>query len=289
MAAARRPVNGVAGLDERRILTDCSPAALAAAVEENAVAYWRTCVPLLPGGEFHESDEMTWFASDFTSAPWFNQVMLTNAGADDADASIDERLAVFRERKRPMLWSVTPSSQPSDLGARLQARGLQLVPSVLTGMALELAELPDPDPPAGLRIERVTDAAGLETWLRCYINGFGMAAAAARPFLGLYRSFGFDDDSLFRHYVGSLKGEPVASATLFLGAGVASIWHVGTAPAARRQGIGAAMTLASLRDARTMGYRSGVLHASAAGLSVYRKLGFREHGRTAQYRWSPQS
>ena len=282
-------MNSVATLDERGVLTGCSPAALAAAVEENSVAYWRTCAPLLPGGEFHESDEMTWFASDFTSAPWFNQVMLTNVGANDADAAIDERLAFFRERNRPMLWSVTPSSQPGDLEARLQSRGLQPAPSVLTGMALELAELLDPAAPAALTIERVTDAAGLETWLRCYINGFGMTEAAGRPFFGLYHEIGFDDAAPFRHYVGSLDGEPVASATLFLGAGVASIWHVGTVPAARRQGVGAAMTLAPLRDAQAVGYRAGVLGASADGLSVYQRLGFKAYSRTAQYRWSPQS
>ncbi|MCH8026480.1 MAG: GNAT family N-acetyltransferase [Chloroflexi bacterium] len=280
-------MTGVAGLDERGILNDCSPAALAAAVEENSVAYWRACAPLLPGGEFHQSDRFTWFASDFTSAPWFNQVMLTNVGADGADAAIDERLAFFAETSRPMLWSRTPSSQPGDLEARLQSRGFQPAPSVLTGMALELAALPDPAPPAGLKIERVADAIGLETWLRCYINGFGMAEAAGRPFFDLYHDIGFADAAPFRHYVGSLNGEPVASATLFLGAGVASIWHVGTAPHARRQGIGAAMTLAPLREAQALGCRAGVLGASADGLSVYRKLGFREFGRTAQYVWTP--
>ena len=282
-------MNDVAGLDERGILTDGSPAALAAAVEENSVAYWRVCSVRLPGGEFHQSDRFTWFASDFTSAPWFNQVMQTNVGADDADAAIDGMLAFFAEKSRPMRWSVTPSSQPSDLEARLQSRGLRPAPSVLTGMALELAELPDPAPPANLAIERVSDADGLETWLRCYVSGFGMTEAAARPFFDLYREIGFDDSAPFRHYVGSLNGEAVASSTVFLGAGVASIWHVGTDPAARRQGIGAAMTLAPLREAEALGYRAGVLGASADGLGVYQRLGFRTYGRTVQYSWSPQS
>ena len=116
-----------------------------------------------------------------------------------------------------------------------------------------------------------------------------MAEAAARPFFDLYRAIGFDEESPFRHYVGTLNGETVASSTLFLGAGVASIWHVGTVPRARRQGIGAAMTLAPLRDARDLGVRAGVLGSSEVGLSVYEKLGFQTFGRIVQYKWTLDS
>ena len=37
------------------------------------------------------------------------------------------------------------------------------------------------------------------------------------------------------------------------------------------------MTAAPLEEARAMGYRIGVLQASPAGASVYRKMGFRTH------------
>ncbi len=97
------------------ILADLSAPALADAVEENPVAYWRACSVRLPGGEFHESDEMTWFASDFTSVPWFNQLLLTKVVSYGGDAEMDGMLAFFAETSRPMLWSITPSSRPSDL------------------------------------------------------------------------------------------------------------------------------------------------------------------------------
>ena len=155
--------------------------------------------------------------------------------------------------------------------------------------ALDLASLPESAHPAEFQIERVDDARSLERWLQAYVEGFGMAEAAARPFFDLYLAIGFDASSPVRHYVGTLNGETVASSTLFLGAGVASIWHVGTAPGARRRGVGTAMTLAPLLDARDLCLRAGVLGSSESGLSIYEKLGFQTSGRIVQYRWTPKT
>ena len=56
-----------------------------------------------------------------------------------------------------------------------------------------------------------------------------------------------------------------------------------TVPEVRRQGIGAAVGLAALRDARTMGYRIAVLGASPMGECLYRRLGFQEYCRMNNY------
>jgi GNAT superfamily N-acetyltransferase len=91
-----------------------------------------------------------------------------------------------------------------------------------------------------------------------------------------------------RYYLARLDGEPVATAALTLAAGVAGIIAVTTIPAARRRGIGAAVTMAPLLEARARGYHVGVLQASEMGSPVYARMGFSEQFRYHNYRWGPE-
>ncbi len=79
----------------------------------------------------------------------------------------------------------------------------------------------------------------------------------------------------------------MATASLYIAAGVAGIYFVMTIPKARRQGIGAAITLAALQDAKEIGYSLGVLGSSDLGASVYRRFGFQEAYRIGIYEWRP--
>ncbi len=77
-------------------------------------------------------------------------------------------------------------------------------------------------------------------------------------------------------------------SVLLLHAGIAGIYGVATLPETRKQGIGAALTLYTMREARALGYRVAILAPSHMGLHMYQTLGFQEVGMTYYYLWAQQ-
>jgi GNAT superfamily N-acetyltransferase len=133
--------------------------------------------------------------------------------------------------------------------------------------------------------------------LRCNTNRFNIMEATGQKSLGDWRdvfteayetpvaagqawvdaTLSIEPDTVpWRLFVGYLDHQPVSTSMLFHGAGVAGIYAVGTIPRERNKGIGAAITLKPLLEARQQGYHFAVLFSSRMGNSVYKRVGFRE-------------
>lgn len=268
-----------------KMVRDASDAGLVHAIEANELERFAH-FGRLPGGEFHRGPRLTWF---LTGIPYllFNGILDACLPPDDLDQHIVRAVAPFAARSLPMFWMTGPSTQPNDLGQHLLATGFN-DPGELVGMAAELTTLREDRPaPPDLVIERVRDTPMLHRWARAFTAGFGYPSDVGHYFLTAFSGLGLEVQSPLAHYLGLVAGEPVATASAFLGAGVVGIYGVTTVPAWQRKGIGTAMTLAALRDAQVFGYRFGILHAEPAGLSLYRRLGFREYCTLHPYLWSP--
>jgi ribosomal protein S18 acetylase RimI-like enzyme len=138
-----------------------------------------------------------------------------------------------------------------------------------------------------LLVERVRDERALGVWGNVLSAGFEGAAEGASWVVETFLRLGLGESSPFRHFIARFERLPVATGSLFLHAYTAGIYFVFTSPRQRRRGIAAALTRALLEDARSLGSRLAVLHASEMGYGVYRRLGFREYGRLRRYEWSP--
>jgi ribosomal protein S18 acetylase RimI-like enzyme len=266
-------------------LQKASKADLAAAIETNLytqLAMWQR-----PGVDVHDEPDVMWMRSGLPH-PMFNFVLGARFPAGTVSAHIETVLAHFRPESTPFSWWIGPLSQPVNLDQKLEAHGLRHA-TTNAGMAADLQLLDEASTaPAGLAITRVYNRASLDSHLQVVVDAFRMPGYA-HSFLGnIFAGLGLGPDVPLQHFVGHLRGRPVACASIFLDGRVAGIYTVGTVLQARRRGIGRAITLAALHHARQAGYCYGILHASAAGLNVYRGLGFKEYCPISVYVWSAE-
>jgi GNAT superfamily N-acetyltransferase len=215
----------------------------------------------------------------------FNGVFRAQLSPDTVDATIAATLAHIMARQVPVYWRTGPATRPSDLGTHLERHGF-VHDADTPGMAVDLLTLDEDQPaPTDLTIKHVEDIETLKTWARVAWVGSGFPETSQDTFVDLEASLGIAPNTSQCRYIGYQSGVPVATSAMVLHAGVAGIFAVATLPEARRQGIGAAVTLAPLRDAREMGYRVGTLQASEMGVPVYRRLGFQEVCKIGLYLW----
>jgi GNAT superfamily N-acetyltransferase len=252
-------------------------------IEENGAEFLMT-LGRAAGAEERDDGRVRWAIGN-SPIDYHNCVVHAALTQNEADREIEASLQRMREHEVPGSWHVGPSMRPPDLGRHLIAHGFEYGGDDI-GMAVDLSALPHEVPvPDDFVIERVRDEAGLAAWVEALGSGFGEGPVEAEWVGEMYRRLGFEGP--WRHYLGRVDEEPVATATSFFGAGVAGIYFVCTVERARRRGIGARITLAALSEARDLGYSVGVLGSSEMGYSVYRGLGFEEYCRIGLYEWRP--
>ena len=186
-----------------------------------------------------------------------------------------------------MAWWVGPTNQFPEMGQHLEAKGLSHA-ATLTGMALDLLTLDEQTSmPPGLTISVVDNVDALGAWCQIMNSVSEFPDFACTAWLEMYQDIGIINNPQWRLYLGCHNGTPVSTSSLFLGAGTAVIHGVTTLPEFRDRGFGYAMTHYPLLGARSQGFRVGVLFSSEMAVSIYRKMGFQEHGRGDIYLWQP--
>jgi GNAT superfamily N-acetyltransferase len=261
-------------------LNDLSSLSLELAIKANLYAFFKTMRNSPAATVQVRSYGFQWHTA--IPHPWFNGILCTQPPAKNAAQVIGDVLAYFQSRDvANFTWWLAPHLEPSAWAEHLLPHGFQY-DNQIPGMAIDLADLPT-EVHHPLVIRRVEGRQTLAEWVRTFLLGFGMPTSVAPAILALFESLGINLP--IRHYLGYLGDEPVAVSSLFVSAGVAGIYDVATLAAARGQGIGSAMTLAPLYEARQMGYRAGILQSSQMGYRVYQRLGFHTHCQIDYFYW----
>lgn len=201
--------------------------------------------------------------------PWWPNYLVEPCFREETmESGIHEIRTGIEQRKLPPLLKFGPSAEPKNLRTHLLSSGFVAMDHNPPGMAMRLDGLGEERPiPVDLRIERVGDDASVREWL------------------SFFTLFEFDMFKILmgspevRLYLGRIDGKAIGTSMMFLSSGVAGLYQVEVLPEQRRQGIGTAMTIAPMEDARQLGYRIAVLQASKMGEPVYRKIGFKSYFR----------
>lgn len=223
-----------------------------------------------PGGLVERSDGVALIA---TGLPLrlFNQVIVER---DDARPErIATAVSVLRDRGDHFVVNLRAGVDDAHLPLMGQLGLVPLSPEPwIPGLACH------PLPPSGSAslaaghvIRRVTDRAGITDHIRAAAAGFGIPAEwleavmserlAARPDVSVYVGYADDD--------------PVTAGMGFRTGRTIGIYNIATVEAARRRGLGAAMTMRIVDDGAAAGCDVAILQSSDMGLPIYERLGFR--------------
>jgi ribosomal protein S18 acetylase RimI-like enzyme len=253
------------------------------AIEENLMEAWLS-LEVHPAVEIYAGDDLTQFVSGIPY-PLCNGVFHARLDPERIDDAVENALGLFRERGLPGLWWVGPSSEPSNLETVLERHGLVRTGESV-GMAMDLGPMPSPPAlPEGFEIRRVGGEDLLRRWIHIFSTVFSLPPEAAGFFFECYRDIGSDPSSPLLHFAALHGGKPAGTASLMLGAGAAGLYNVAVPPEYRNRGLGTALTLCALEEAKNLGYGLGVLHAVEGKDSLYRRLGFQEYCRFVSYLW----
>lgn len=285
------------------ILQNATDEQLGLAVFENLYDLFRAMANHLPDGTLIESEKLSRHLS-FPTNPMFKGIWKTQLSDNEADAVVDETIAWFKEQNAPFFfWWTGGNTSPSDLEERLAKRGMismaeqtqELAKGILSteqGSPCMIAELSKMNEsvlaktPAGFVIKEIENESQLDDFKKVFVETYQIPEWAGQAWVDATLKIGIGKTP-WRMFVGYLDNAPVATNMLFNGGGVASVYAVATIPSVQGKGIGAAITLKPLLEARDKdGYKYAVLFSTEMGVKVYERIGFRQTNlRINRYLW----
>lgn len=236
-------------------------------------------------GNIQRDDDVLRCKTEIPGAYW-SGILKSNCTEDEADVLIEKQLEYFRSRGHSgFMWYVLPSTNPKNMKSRLEAQGfLKIASSPM--MSIDLHDLPEQKEIPGLEIKPVRNKKEMKIFDKVLETQFKLGEAVFKKIYEIDCSRGFEEDCSRQLYVAYQDRVPVSTNFMFLDEDVAGLYKIATHPDYCRKGIGTAVTLAPLYEAKERGYNVGIIQSTEAGYNVYRKLGFKEDGILDRYMYT---
>jgi hypothetical protein len=217
-----------------------------------------------PGLEVTLRDDVILNRSALFPTPDVNHAALLRASAETVAPLLDEVIAHFQDVSAPPTVYLSPACTPSDLPARLEARGFVRQPEEEAWMvADDLATIQLSPPPASLEIRQIAPDEA-ETFAEVFMRAFEMPldyapamAQLLRPSIGLPGTY---------HYLAYQGGEPVGTMSLLCQGDVGILGSAGVVQLRRGTRIASSLGYQAREDAWAEGMQTCVLQTTAGTL-----------------------
>ena len=216
-----------------------------------------------------------------------SRVTWSELTSDSADAVIAAQVRYFAARGTPVEWKLYDYDQPADLAQRLLVAGFVADDEELMLVAETAAIDSDVKLPEGVRLDLVTDHAGVEAMMAVHDLAF---TGHPSPELGERMAAQLREAPELVQMVVAMAGdEPVSAARVEFtpGTDFAGLWGGGTVPAWRGRGIFRALVAYRAGLAAARGYRYLQVDALPASRPILQRLGFKPIASTTPYVWTP--
>jgi GNAT superfamily N-acetyltransferase len=196
-----------------------------------------------------------------------------------AIVAVPDSPAVTSAAVRPLVERNLPAAViffngvSAPVATALADQGFQ--PESMPAMAVAIERLTPTQLPPGYAFERIAATAS-KGWTEALADGYEIPPNLARIFSPEALQADPTPGATIQWFAIVKDGRAVATTLLYLADGLAGIYCVATLPAERGKGLGAHVTAEALRAAHALGSRVGILQSSAAGHSIYLRLGFED-------------
>jgi GNAT superfamily N-acetyltransferase len=206
------------------------------------------------------------FPSDPERALYNNALLDRDLGATERAAAVDAMVAAYSAARRRPLHGVGPRERRGNArrAERPRVRRARIHPGRWATMSLDGISLAPPEVGLG-----PLDWPEYSKYLRLAGLPAGLLSGA--------------DPSAFHVLAARLAGETVATAIAFDHDGDCGVFNMSTLEAARRRGLGTALTARHLQDAVERRCSTASLQSTAMAERVYAAVGFRDLGRILEY------
>jgi ribosomal protein S18 acetylase RimI-like enzyme len=212
---------------------------------------------------------------DFSS--YLNVVIDTRPRRENSLDLIKSVTPFFAKHQVPWSWLITPASHENDL--------IQLGFSLLEELPVMYFDLSHPLQNVENNLISVREADendDLQTWKIPINEGF-QAPEGEDYFRKLNVDILKSGSGKLRQFIAYYQNNIAAAGTLFLSKNAVMLHNLATRTAYTKRGVGTALTLHMMGEAKKLGFKHCFLDSSESGFNLYKRVGFQVYSTTLIY------